>query len=377
MLTEKWRAQEFGEVTARSVYLNHAGVGPAPARVVRAVEEAIQLAARDPLGFFMDGVLPKRESARARMARLMGAPPVDLALTKNTGHGLALVADALRLDAGDNVVSIDCEYPSVVYPWYAQADRGIETRLVKTRAGGTFTLDDIEARMDARTRVVTLSWVQFGTGFRADLAAIAHLAHERGAIIIVDVIQGLGAFPMNAAEWGLDIVATGVHKWLLAPGGTGGLYIAPPLLDRMRLVNMGALSVVDVPKFDPLDFSPKPNAQRYEEGTPNGLGLWGLDAALSLIEEVRVETIAPRVLALTALGASLLERKGYQVLSPREDDQRAGLLMFRHLDKPNEEALEALTRASVAAAVRGGNLRFSPHFYNTEDEMARAVDALP
>lgn len=377
MLTEKWRAQEFGEVTARSVYLNHAGVGPAPARVVRAVEEAIQLAARDPLGFFMDGVLPKRESARARMARLMGAPPVDLALTKNTGHGLALVADALRLDAGDNVVSVDCEYPSVVYPWYAQADRGIETRLVKTRAGGTFTLDDIDAQMDARTRVVTLSWVQFGTGFRADLAAIAHLAHERGAIIIVDVIQGLGAFPMNAAEWGLDIVATGVHKWLLAPGGTGGLYIAPPLLDRMRLVNMGALSVVDVPKFDPLNFSPKPNTQRYEEGTPNGLGLWGLDAALSLIEEVQVETIAPRVLALTALGASLLERKGYQVLSPREDDQRAGLLMFRHPNRPNEEALEALTRAKVAAAVRGGNLRFSPHFYNTEDEMARAVDALP
>ena len=240
----------------------------------------------------MERVLPARESARQRLARLMGVTPEHLAFTKNTGHGLSLVADGLRLEPGDNVVSVDCEYPSVVYPWYAQRDRGIETRLISPRADGTFTPEDLEAVMDDRTRVLTLSWVQFGTGFRCDLAACAALAHARGRLFVVDVIQGLGALPLEAEKWGLDIVATGAHKWLMAPGGTGGLYIAPHALDRLRLVNMGAASVVDVPKFDPLDFSPKPNAQRYEEGTPNGLGLCGLDAALSLLEEVGIEAIA-------------------------------------------------------------------------------------
>ena len=372
-----YRHQEFSAVTARGAYLNHAGVSPAPARVVRAVQEGAALSAQDPLGFFLNGVLVWRESARVRLARLMGVPAEDLALIKNTGHGLSLVADALRLEPGDNVASVACEYPSVVYPWYAQADRGIETRLLTPRADGTFTPEDLAAVMDDRTRVLTLSWVQFGTGFRCDLPACAALAHSKNALFVVDVIQGLGALPLEAANWGVDIAVTGSHKWLMAPGGTGGLYLAPHVLDRMRLVNMGALSVVDVLKFDPLDFSVKPTAHRYEEGTPNGLGLAGLDAALSLLEEVGIDAIAASVLGLTAHAAERLEAKGYEVTSPRTDAQRSGLVMFQHPTHPNEAVLEALTNAGVSAAVRGGKVRFSPHFYNTLEEIERAVEALP
>lgn len=372
-----YRNTEFSPVTNRGIWLNHAGVSPAPARVVRAVQEAAALSARDPIGFFMDGVLAWRESARARMARLMGVSAEHLALTKNTGHGLALVADGLKLERGDNVVSVNCEYPSVVYPWYAQRDRGIETHLIAPRADGTFTSDDLAAVIDDRTRVLTLSWVQFGTGFRCDLAACAALAHTHNALFVVDVIQGLGALPLEAENWGVDIAVTGSHKWLMAPGGTGGLYIAPHALDQMGLVNMGALSVVDVPKFDPLDFSPKPTALRYEEGTPNGLGLAGLDAALSLLEEVGIEAIASQVLALAEDAAKKLTAKGYQVTSPRADAQRAGLVMFQHPTHSNEAVLQALTDAGVTAAVRGGKLRFSPHFYNTFEEIDQAVAALP
>jgi len=304
-------------------------------------------------------------------------PAEHLAITKNTGHGLSLVADALKLDAGDNIVSVDCEYPSVVYPWYAQADRGIETRLVTPKLDGTFTADDLDAVMDSRTRVVTLSWVQFGTGFRCDLASIAAAAHARNAIFIADVIQGLGALPLNAQELGIDIAVTGVHKWLLAPPGTGGLYVAPHILDRLRLVNMGAGAVVDVMKFDPLDFTVKPTVQRYEEGSPNVLGLVGLEAALSLLEEVGIDAISRQVLALSGYAAEKLDAKGYEVRSPRADHQRAGLVTFRHRSLPNASVLKTLEEANVVGAVRGGNLRFSPHFYNTTEEIDRAVDALP
>ncbi len=377
MNLEDYRRTEFADATARGPYLNHAGAGPAPARVVRAVQDAAALSARDPLGAIMDVTLPRREAARHALGRLMGASPEHIAITKNTGHGLSLAADALILEPGDNVVSLGCEYPSVVYPWYAQSDRGVETRLVPCRPDGTFTLDDVAAKMDARTRVLTLSWVQFGTGYRADLAAFAALAHAHNALFIVDVIQGMGVLPLRAEAWGLDIVVTGVHKWLLAPGGTGGLYIAPHVLDRMRLVNMGAGAVVDVAKFDPLDFTPKPNAQRYEEGTPNGLGIVGLDAALGLIEEVGVAQIGARVLHLSDYAARGLETKGYVVESPRADEDRAGLVLFRSPTLASEAVLEALTAANVQAAVRSGRVRFSPHFYNTEAEIDRAIDALP
>jgi cysteine desulfurase/selenocysteine lyase len=374
---QNYREQEFAAITAQTVYLNHAGISPAPARVAAAVTAAVQESARDPLGVFLSHILPAQASARARLARLMGVPPEHLAFTKNTGQGLALVADALRLDPGDNVVSVRCEYPSVVYPWYAQADRGIETRLVAPRPDGTFTAEDLDARMDARTRVVTLSWVQFGTGFRCDLAAIATAVHARGALFVVDVIQGVGAMPLAVEALGIDIAVTGAHKWLMAPPGTGGLYLAPHVLDRLRLVNMGANSVVDVMKFDPLDFTPKPTAQRYEEGSPNGLGLVGLDAALSLLEEVGIDALAAQILSLAGYAAEKLEEKNYRVVSPRPDTQRAGLVMFQHRSLPNEAVLQTLTEAGVAAAVRGGSLRFSPHFYNTPEEIDRAVDALP
>jgi selenocysteine lyase/cysteine desulfurase len=253
----------------------------------------------------------------------------------------------------------------------------VETRLVPPRADGTLAPEDFAAVMDTRTRVISVSWVQFGTGFRADLAGFAALAHAHGAILVVDVIQGLGALPIDAGALGLDVVATGAHKWLMAPGGTGGLYLAPHVLERMHLVNMGAGSVVDFAKFDSTVFQPKPTAQRFEEGTPNGLGLVGLNAALSLIEDVGIETIGARVLALSAYAAEALARRGYIVTSPQAEAQRSGLVMFHHPTLENETVLKALTAGGVAAAVRGGRVRFAPHFYNTEDEIDRAVAALP
>lgn len=374
---QTYREQEFAAVTAHSVYLNHAGVSPMPARVVAAVSETAAHSARDPLGTFMSRIMPAQASARARLARLMGVPAEHLALTKNTGHGLSIVADGLKLDAGDNVVSVSCEYPSVVYPWYAQADRGIETRLVTPRPDGTFTAEDLDAAMDDRTRVVTVSWIQFGTGFRCDLTAVTAAAHARNALVVVDVIQGLGALPLNVEELGIDIAVTGAHKWLMAPPGTGGLYVAPHVLDRLRLVNMGAGAVVDVMKFDPLDFDVKPTVQRYEEGSPNALGLVGLDAALSLLEDVGIKAIGTQIMMLSDYAAQTLEAKNYHIVSPRADKQRAGLVLFKHRSLPNDSVLQTLTDAKVVAAVRGGNLRFSPHFYNTSDEIDRAVEALP
>jgi selenocysteine lyase/cysteine desulfurase len=307
----------------------------------------------------------------------MGVPPAHLAFTRNTGHALSILADGLILEPGDNVVGVEGDYPAVIYPWKAQAWRGIETRLVPVGPNGAFTPADLDAAIDSRTRVVTLSWVQFGTGYRIDLGAFADLAHRRGALFIADLIQGLGALPVDTESQGVDAAASGVHKWLMAPSGTGGLYIAPHVLDRMRPVNIGADSVVDPFAYDSRIFYLKPTAHRFEEGSPNLIGLRGLDAALSLIEEVGIERIGERILSLTDHAADLLARKGYTVRSSREAAARSGLLLFDQPAHASASLLKILTDAGVAAALRAGRIRFSPHFYNTDAEIEAAVDALP
>ena len=248
----------------------------------------------------------------------MGVPPEHLALVKNTGHALSIVADGLILEPGDNVVLAACDYPAVVYPWYAQQWRGVETRLVPTRPDDTLSAGRLR-RSDGRRVPASCRSPGCSSG-RATAQTSPRSPNSRNAttpIFVVDVIQGLGALPLDSTgRWAWTWSPPASHKWLMAPGGTGGLYIAPHVLDRMRLVNMGAASVVDVVKFDPLTFTPKPTAQRYEEGTPNGLGLLGLDAALSLIEEVGIGAIGDRVLDLAAHAADALTRKGYIVTSP-------------------------------------------------------------
>ncbi|HEX5324242.1 MAG TPA: aminotransferase class V-fold PLP-dependent enzyme, partial [Capsulimonadaceae bacterium] len=242
---------------------------------------------------------------------------------------------------------------------------------------GTLDPADYAKLISQRTRVIAVSWVQFGTGFRSDLAALAEIAHANGALLLVDVIQGLGAFPIDLLALGVDIAATGSQKWLIGPLGVGGLYIHPNALNHLRLVNMGSGSVKDVRAFSPLGFDPKPNAQRYEEGTPNLLGLIGLSASLSLIEEAGIEKIADRILAITAYAAEQLRRKGYEIVSPEIEGHRSGILIFKHPTVPSEELVALLDAAGVIAAPRGGGVRFAPHFYITEEHMDRAIAALP
>jgi len=377
-LFEAYRATEFAAATAAGIGLNHAGVGPASARVVTAVEEAVRAMGRAPLAAFMELILPKMTAAREKLARMMGVPQEHLAFTRNTAHGLSLVADGLALEPGDNIVTAACEYPAVVYPWYAQKWRGIETRLVPLRADSTLHPDDFAAHMDDRTRVVALSWVQFGTGYRADMTEYAALAHRHGAILVADIIQGLGALPCDVTAWGADVAATSAYKWLMALPGMGALYVAPHVMERIHPVNIGAGSVVDPIRFDVTTFDLKPTVQRFEEGNPNALGLVALEAALGLLEEIGIDRIADRVLSLGAYAARALEEKGYEIVTPREAGRlHSPLVTFRHPTVANDAALEALKQAGVDAAVRGGNVRIAPHFYNNAADIATAVAALP
>lgn len=378
MLIDQYRESEFQAITANAIFLNHAASSPMPARVSRTMIDAMAVSASNPEAYFMECLLPAITSLHKRFGDLFGVSGENIALMKNTTQGLGIVADGLRLDSGDNVVMAACEYPSVVYPWYGQAHRGIETRLVPVQPDGTFTVEDFAQHIDNRTRVLALSWVQFATGFRADLKAFAELAKAHNLIYVVDAIQAMGVIPFDATAVGIDIAVTGSQKWLLGPHGTGALYINPAVLDRMNLVNMGACSVVDIIKFDPLTFDLKPTVQRYEEGTPNALGTIGTDQSISILQDVGIKNVQARVFDLTRRAIDALDRKGYHVWSPREDDRRAGIVMFDHPDHASADLLDIMkTKARVSGSVRNNRVRLSPHFYNTPEEINAAIDALP
>jgi len=243
--------------------------------------------------------------------------------------------------------------------------------------GGRIPLEDLAAAVDKKTRLLAISHVEFASGFRHDLGRIGELCRKRRAIFLVDPIQGLGALPFNAAEMGIDIVATGGHKWLLAPEGIGLLCVRPDLMDRIEPLSVGASSVRDSGSYLSYDPTLRPTAERYECGTINMCGAFGLGAAIEFLRSVRIARIAAEIRKVTDHLCNGLPRKGYKLFSPRGEGEWSGILSFetKGLD-PGAVALR-LKEAGVIVAAREGRLRASPHFYNTIEEADRLLEALP
>ncbi|MDR3708665.1 MAG: aminotransferase class V-fold PLP-dependent enzyme [Capsulimonadaceae bacterium] len=368
--------QQFRYLAKGLIHLNHAGVSPLSTPVANAMIEYINGMSEDAVAC---GAWAWRRyfECHDAFARIMGVDAQHVALTKNTAHGVSIVADGLKWEPGDEVVFADCEYPANTYPWLAQQDRGVVARIVPTRADGTIPVEDYASHISSRTRVIAVSWVQFATGYRSNLESLAKLAHDNGALLVVDVIQGLGAMPLNLTEAGVDIAATGSQKWLMGPVGAGALYVNPSVLDQIRLVNMGSGSVINALAFDPLGFTPKHTAQRYEEGTPNVTGGLGVKAAIEFLEHHGIDKISTRILSLTRQLMNGLWERGYTVLSPETDSERAGIVLFRHAQIANETIIAALAQAGIHVADRGGKVRFAPHFYISEEEIDRTLNTLP
>jgi cysteine desulfurase / selenocysteine lyase len=365
------RAAEF-PVAERWAFLDHGGVSPLPARTARVLAEYAEDVSRNGAA----GLRPwaeRTEDTRRRLARLLNCDPLDLALVKNTGEGLVIVAEGYRWRPGDNAVVAAEEYPSNQYPWMNLADRGVEVRRVLSR-GNRIALDDLAAAIDSRTRVLALSFVEFASGFRNDLAAVGGLCRDRGVLFCVDAIQGLGVLPLDVGRLPVDFLATGAHKWFLGPQGSGVLYIRRALLDVLHPVGIGAHSVRDAFNYDHVEFDLKPNAGRYEGGTLNlaGFAAWG--ASLGLFEEIGAAAIERRVKALTEYLCDRARAAGITVFSSREPNEWSGIVSLV-VDDPRG-LVKRCRAAGIVVNARGGRLRVCPHVYNTEDELDRLIGVL-
>lgn len=368
---QRYRA-EF-PVTRRVVHFNHAGVAPASTRVARAVARLMDEALD--LDHTTEAVWTERgEAVRASFARLIGARAEEIAFVKNTSEGLSLIAAGIDWRAGDNVLAPDGEYPSNVYPWLGLRRWDVETRLVRA-AGPVLTLDDLRAAADARTRLVAVSFVDWQTGARVDLARIGAWCRERGILFVVDGIQGVGALELDVEQANIDCLAVGGHKWMLSLEGVGALFVSRRVVDRIASVLHGWKSVSDCDTYLPYHFDPRPDAAKFEPGSSPWLGIAAFGAALEMLLEVGAERVESRILELTDRLATGLRARGAEIVSPWARGQRSGIVNFRLGNDP-EALRDALLARGFFLRMRAGGIRVAPHFYNHEDEIDRLLAAL-
>ena len=374
MFLDKWRT-EF-PVTQSYVYMNHAGVAPLSNRVRNAMigfaEDATVNGAVN-----VESWIETIESCRSVAAQLTNADATEIAFMKNTTQGILIASNGIDWRAGDNVVTTAVEFPANVYPWWSLKERyGVETRMVSEREGRIY-LEDIVAALDERTRVVTISHVEFASGFRNDIKAIGEMCHERDIWFVVDAIQSLGAIEVDVKSNHVDILAADGHKWLLAPEGAAIFYCANDKLERLINTNVGWASVVNPREFLDYDLTQKPDATRFEEGSYNSIGLYGLKAAIELLLEIGVSNIENYILELTAGLIKGLDSKGYRVITPQSDSERAGIVVFESDHHTPAELYALLNERNIITAERGSGVRVSPHFYNTKSEIADLLGVLP
>ena len=352
-------------VTKHCIYLDHAGVAPVSLRVKQAIESFLSESVEGG-AFHYPKWAPQIVDVRRACAGLIGSGPDEIAFVKSTSHGLSIVAQGLDWKPGDNVLFPEMEFPSNIYPWLNLASKGVEARVIPSR-DNRVQIEDIERFIDSRTRLLTISSVQFAGGFRIDLQRVGELCRRKGVLLCVDAIQSLGVLPMDVNKCNIDFLAADAHKWLLGPEGIGIFYCRRELAEKLSPPLVGWKSVQNEFAFDEPVFKLKKDALKFEEGSLNVMGIIGLGAAVELLLEIGIENIQERVLGLGDLIINEAEAKGFTVLTPKQKQARGGIVTFRCGDAVRATA--RLRERGIMANVRGGALRFSPHFYNTADEV--------
>ncbi|AJD48112.1 aminotransferase [Isoalcanivorax pacificus W11-5] len=366
-------AAEF-PLAADLCYLNHAAVAPWPGRTLEAItafaqENVTRGAADYPRWHAMEARL------RAQLCTLINAPSTDdIALLKNTSEGLSLIAAGLPWQAGDRIVTSDQEFPSNRIPWQALRPRGVDTLCVDISG------DDPEgaliAALTPRTRLLSISSVQYGTGLRMDLARLGDACRANGTLFCVDAIQSLGALPFDVQACCADFVVADGHKWMLGPEGLALFYCRDSVREQLALTQYGWHMIEDAGNYDRDDWTPAQSARRFECGSPNMLATHALSASLSLLLEVGMEQVSEALLARTDYIDRQLRASGRgTVLSPADAGRRAGIVTWRP-DEPLEACFERLRAAGVVCARRGGGIRLSPHFYTDQSVIDHALGLL-
>lgn len=374
-LVPELRDREF-PWTAATIYLNNASVGPIPERT-RLALEAFNAKRTAPHLLPDRDTFPMLVAARQVAARLIGADAAEIALMPSTSAGLNVAARALPLATGDVVLVSDREFPANVYPWLALRRQGVAVEIVPVTPEG-FPDEDylVERLADPQVRALTVSFVQFSNGWKADLARLGSACRANGAWLVVDAIQGLGAAPLDVRELPVDLLACGGQKWLLSPWGSGFLYVRRELVPRLEPPAVGWLAVEGTDDFANLlryGDRLRADARRFELPNPFQDHL-GLSTSVGLLLELGVDAIDAYARRLGEPLIAWARERGVRVVSPPDGPHRSAIVCLAPPEP--HDAHRRLRQAGVVCSLREGSLRFAPHCYNTPAEIERVVGML-
>lgn len=327
------------------------------------------------VGANWDVWVTKNEAVRTQMATLLGVTPDEIAVTASASAGLNAVASALDFSGPrDKVVVTDFEFPTSAQIWHAQAPRGARVEHAHRAADGYIPLEQFEKLIDERTQLVALTHVCFRNGAKLDVAAVAELAHARGAMVLLDCYQSIGAERVDVRGWNVDFAIGGMLKYLLGTAGIGFLYVREPLIRRLVPTHSGWFAQEDITAMDITANRPSPTARRFEAGTPPVVNCYAAEAGLKIINDVGAGPIADRVAGLTGLCLERLEAIGWPSITPAAPQRRGPMICVESRDAAALSA--SLMAEGIVTSHRDANLRACFHFYNDESDIETLVDAL-
>jgi selenocysteine lyase/cysteine desulfurase len=363
----------FPHLSTDQIYFNHAALGPWSTLALNRISEYSAQRSGGKIENY-PYFLKWNSGAKVKLGKILGSTSDRLAWVDNVSNGLNILAQGLSWKKGDRIILNDIEFPSNIYPFLNLQKYGVEIDLIKSR-NGIVDLDDIEKVYTPRTKLISISLVQFLSGYRADMDAIGEFCKQAGIIFCVDAIQGAGAVQIDVNRSKIDFLSGGTQKWLMSSQGLSYIYITEELQSWIEQKNVGWASVENAWSLLEYDLTLKSTADRFQNGTVNALGVAIFDSVIDLFIDFGMENVEQKILANTNFFIKNLNRIGIKsVLENAVEKNRAGIVTFK--DQNAKRIFDELEKRKIYAAVREGMIRFAPHFYNTNEEIERVVDEL-
>lgn len=353
-------------ITAQKIYLNHAAISPLSVRVSDKLDEFIDQRSFGNIDNFEQSDL-LRSRTRVMLAKMINSDPKQIAFIQNTSDGFNHLVNGLNWNPGDEIILTDYEFPSNVYPFLNLEKRfGVHVKYVANRDGQIY-IEDIQKMITSKTRMLSISFVEFSNGFRNDLQEIGKLCRQNEIIFSVDSIQGLGAIPLDVQKCQIDFLSNGGHKWLMGLMGAGFMYINPDLFTKITPAFTGWLGVENAWDFSEYTLDLLPDARRFEYATANFMGITALSESVALLIEAGIENIEKHLLILGEYLVGQLENLGMKFMGASNQKHWSGIFSFS--GNQTTELYEYLISKGIIISLRSGMIRIAPHFYNTRDEL--------
>lgn len=355
------------------IYFNHASTGPIPDFTVEAVKNYLAERSSKSIDNY-EKILKTISETKELIAKFINSSPDRIAFLDNVSNSMNLIAQGLNWEKDDEIILFDIEFPANVYPFFNLQKKGVKIKIIPSK-NGRIEFEDIEKAITTKTKLLSISHVQFLTGYRADLENIGNLCKQNGIIFSVDAIQSVGVVNVDVQKMKIDFLSSGIQKWLLGLEGTTFIHISKELQERIEPKYVGWLSVKN--PWNILDYNLElaETAQRFENGTINFAGIYSLNSNLKFFSSLGINEVEKSVIENSRLLIQLLEKEQFQFLfKPDMDNEVAGIVTIK--TKNPEEVYKELKRRKIHISIREGYLRFSPHFYNTDEEIFKVVNNL-